>query len=41
LAKKAAKNESIDERIIMFAEAERQLIEQPDTEFRFHSGPVY
>ena len=41
LAKKASKDESLDDRIALFAEAERQLVEQPDTEFRFHSGPVY
>lgn len=32
--------EPIDERIAFFAEKERELIEAPDTEFRFHSGPV-
>jgi tRNA-(ms[2]io[6]A)-hydroxylase len=31
----------LDDRIALFAEAEKQLVEQPDTEFRFHSGPVY
>lgn len=41
LAKKVSKDESLDDRIAMFAEAEKQLVEQPDTEFRFHSGPVY
>jgi tRNA-(ms[2]io[6]A)-hydroxylase len=41
LAKKASKDESLGDRIAMFAEAEKQLVEQPDTEFRFHSGPVY
>ena len=41
LAKKAAKGEALDERIIMFAQIERQLIEEPDAEFRFHSGPIY
>ena len=41
LAKKASKDESLDDRIALFAEAEKQLVEQPDTEFRFHSGPVY
>ena len=30
----------IDDRIALFAEKERELIEAPDTEFRFHSGPV-
>jgi tRNA-(ms[2]io[6]A)-hydroxylase len=32
--------EPIDERIAFFAERERELIEAPDTEFRFHSGPL-
>jgi tRNA-(ms[2]io[6]A)-hydroxylase len=41
LAIKAAKGESLDERIRMFAQVERQLVEAPDTEFRFHSGPTY
>jgi tRNA-(ms[2]io[6]A)-hydroxylase len=41
LAKKASKDESLGDRIALFAEAEKQLVEQPDTEFRFHSGPVY
>lgn len=40
LAKKAAGGDSIDDRIALFAERERQLVEGPDTEFRFHSGPV-
>ena len=40
LAKKAAGGESIDDRIVLFAERERELVETPDTEFRFHSGPV-
>jgi len=31
--------EPIDERIAFFAEVERSLIERPDSEFRFHSGP--
>lgn len=39
LAKDAA-GESIDERVAVFLERERQLIEEPDTVFRFHSGPV-
>jgi tRNA-(ms[2]io[6]A)-hydroxylase len=30
----------IGERIAFFAERERELIEAPDTEFRFHSGPL-
>lgn len=36
----AAAQESIDERVAEFARLEQQLIEQPDTEFRFHSGPL-
>jgi tRNA-(ms[2]io[6]A)-hydroxylase len=30
----------IDDRIVLFREAERQLIESPDSETRFHSGPL-
>ncbi|HEY9119023.1 MAG TPA: tRNA-(ms[2]io[6]A)-hydroxylase [Marinobacter sp.] len=30
----------VDDRVKAFLELERQLIELPDTEFRFHSGPV-
>ncbi|WP_290525403.1 tRNA-(ms[2]io[6]A)-hydroxylase [Alcanivorax sp.] len=30
--------ESIDERVAFFKDAERELIETPDEEFRFHSG---
>ena len=40
LAKKVAGGVCIDRRIMLFAEREQQLIEAPDTEFRFHSGPV-
>ena len=40
LAKKAAGDQGIDDRIALFAECEQRLIEQPDTEFRFHSGPL-
>ena len=40
LAKKAARDQGIDDRIALFAECEQRLIEQPDTEFRFHSGPL-
>jgi tRNA-(ms[2]io[6]A)-hydroxylase len=32
--------EPIDERVAFFARKERELIEAPDTEFRFHSGPM-
>lgn len=31
--------EPIDERVAYFREVERELIERPDTEMRFHSGP--
>lgn len=43
LAKEAAlgsKNEEIGERVQLFLEKEKQLIEQTDTVFRFHSGPL-
>ncbi len=40
LAKKVTGGVCIDRRIELFAEREQQLIEAPDTEFRFHSGPV-
>ncbi|EXJ11220.1 tRNA-(MS[2]IO[6]A)-hydroxylase (MiaE) [Nitrincola nitratireducens] len=32
--------EPIDERVAFFAQAEKELIEAPDEEFRFHSGPL-
>ena len=41
LAKGVAGDQSIDDRIAEIAAIEQQLIEQPDTEFRFHSGPSY
>jgi tRNA-(ms[2]io[6]A)-hydroxylase len=31
--------EPITERVAFFREVERELIESPDTEIRFHSGP--
>lgn len=40
LAKKAAGDQSIDERVQFFLELERELVDAPDTEFRFHSGVV-
>jgi len=40
LAKTVAGDISIDNRIAEIAVRERELIEQPDTEFRFHSGPI-
>jgi len=30
----------IDDRVTVFLEADRELVEAPDKEFRFHSGPV-
>ena len=39
LAEQAAEG-CVADRIETFLELERQLIELPDTEFRFHSGPV-
>ena len=41
LAKGVADGQSIDDRIAEIAVIEQQLIERPDTEFRFHSGPTY
>jgi len=38
LARKAAKGEDISDRIGFFLQLEKELIETPDTEFRFHSG---
>ena len=40
LARKFAGDDNVDERIALFSAREKQLIEEPDTEFRFHSGPV-
>ena len=40
LATKAANNESIDQRIADISACEQRLIQEPDTEFRFHSGPI-
>lgn len=40
LAKKAASDKSIDSRIQSIRECEQELIEQPDREFHFHSGPL-
>ena len=33
-------NQSIDARVQYFVEIEQALIEAPDSEFRFHSGPI-
>ena len=40
LAEVVAGDRGIEGRVAEIANRERQLIEQPDTEFRFHSGPV-
>ncbi len=40
LARKAANGEPVDDRIQAIRAAEQELIESPDTEFRFHSGVV-
>ncbi len=40
LAQKAASAEEVASRIALFREREQELILTPDTEFRFHSGPV-
>ena len=40
LAKTVAGEQSIDDRIELIAQRERELIESVDTQFRFHSGPV-
>lgn len=39
LAEQAA-GESIEARVAEFLAVEKALVEEPDTEFRFHSGPV-
>lgn len=38
LAKRAAEGKDISERITLFLEIEKELIESKDVEFRFHSG---
>lgn len=38
LARKAAEGKEISDRISLFLELEKQLIQSPDSEFRFHSG---
>ena len=40
LAKTVAGDRSIVDRIELIAQRERELIESPDNQFRFHSGPV-
>lgn len=39
LAVTVASQQEVDERLAMFLEIEKQLIQSPDTVFRFHSGP--
>ena len=38
LARDISSEEEVDERLAVFLELERDLIESPDSEFRFHSG---
>ena len=38
LAYEAGETKDVEDRILLIAEAERKLIESPDSEFRFHSG---
>ena len=40
LARSEAAESEVQSRISLFAQTERELIENTDTEFRFHSGPV-
>jgi tRNA-(ms[2]io[6]A)-hydroxylase len=40
LAEQAA-GKPVDDRVAVFLAIEKSLIELPDTQFRFHSGPVY
>ncbi len=40
LARKAGGAEEVEKRIVVFREQEQQLVEAPDSEFRFHSGPL-
>ena len=39
LALTVASQQEVDKRLALFLHIEKQLIESPDTEFRFHSGP--
>ena len=39
LAETVASQQEISERLDVFLAIEQQLIESPDSEFRFHSGP--
>lgn len=40
LARKVASAQEVDSRLEVFLQIEKHLVEAPDTEFRFHSGPV-
>ncbi|WP_339898001.1 tRNA isopentenyl-2-thiomethyl-A-37 hydroxylase MiaE [uncultured Gilvimarinus sp.] len=40
LAQKSAGNDSIDDRVMLFLEREKRLVQEVDSEFRFHSGPA-
>lgn len=39
LACTVASQQQVDKRLAIFTAIEKQLVESPDTEFRFHSGP--
>ena len=39
LACTVASQQQVDKRLTIFTAIEKQLVESPDTEFRFHSGP--
>jgi tRNA 2-(methylsulfanyl)-N6-isopentenyladenosine37 hydroxylase len=39
LAREASSVAEVEERLVPLLEAERELVEAPDEEFRFHSGP--
>jgi tRNA-(ms[2]io[6]A)-hydroxylase len=40
LAETVASQQAVSERLAVFLAIEKQLIESPDSEFRFHSGPL-
>ena len=40
LARKAGGDQEVEKRIAVFREQEQELVEAPDSEFRFHSGPI-
>jgi tRNA-(ms[2]io[6]A)-hydroxylase len=40
LAQKAAGGKSIDDRVAVFLQLEKTLVQEVDSEFRFHSGPA-